>query len=254
MARVNYVIACWMGGRRAEDRRSLKDRSFFLRQHLQVLETRRHQIDLVTIVLARGGDDNADALARAIKSAGDTPVEVLERENTGYSYASWNHAFETYGDRFTHYILIEDDYAPWVDDFDSILIAHANRKNTYVCSKQSRNGFHGAISNGVIPYEVWKRCHPAPWVDGVAVRDGNASQRIWTAHFCKKGFPLQDHTDTHSSPFWDGRKVVWYGDTSKPPLFMPVHAFDQTLPVSYAGEMMSMSISGLWDLEIKDRR
>jgi hypothetical protein len=157
---------------------------------------------------------------------GDIPAVVLPRENLGYSYGSWNHAFDTYGETFTHYILVEDDYAPWVPGFDEIMVRYADQEKTYVCSLATRNGRHGAISNGVIRSDIWSRVHPAPFVSGSTSKEGNHSQRIWTAHFFGRGFPVRDMTETHSAPFWQGNVIRWYGDMRKPPLLMPVQALE----------------------------
>jgi len=206
-----------------------------IRHHIAALEAANHSLDQITIVLAEGGDEKADAFIKGITSVGDTPVVVLVRENTGYSYASWNHAFETYKEKFTHYIIVEDDYMPWVHDFDAILVEHANRENTYVCGLEARRGKLASISNGIIPSKVWAQVHPAPYTEGSTAREGNNSQKIWTEWFSIKGFPVADHLSTHSSPFWVGNTIRWYGDLSKPPLFVPVDCVERVSLVSNLG-------------------
>jgi len=232
VARVNYVIACWTGGRRADDPRAAGDRTFMIRQHLAALEKATHSLAQITIVLADGGDAQADGYIKGIKSVGDTPVVVLVRVNTGYSYASWNHAFETYKEEFTHYIIVEDDYVPWSHNFDSALVEHADRENTYVCGLQARRGGLASISNGIIPSKVWREVHPAPYVDGATAKEGNRSQYIWTGHFGGKGFPVADYLSTHSSPFWMGNTVRWYGDLTKPAMFIPTNMRDTVCLIS----------------------
>jgi len=235
MPTVNYVVAMWTGTRAHEDTRARVDRTFFMREHIRALEALEHSLDQITVVLAEGGDAEADAFIKSIDRIGDTPVKVLVRENTGYSYASWNHAFETFRDAFDYYILIEDDYIPWADGFDEILVAHAKEKNTYVCSLATRGGRHGAISNGIVPSKVWEKVHPAPFAHGSETRNGNDSQRQWTMWFAEKGFWVKDHTDTHSSPFWNGHSIRWYGDLSKPVLMMPIHAARRFVKVTTRG-------------------
>ena len=232
---VNYVIACWTGARRADDRRAVRDRTFMIRHHIAALESANHSLEQITIVLAEGGDEKADAFIKGLKFIGDTPVVVLVRENTGYSYASWNHAFETYKERFTHYIIVEDDYMPWVHNFDTILVEHADRENTYVCGLEARRGKLASISNGIIPSKVWAQVHPAPYTAGATAREGNSSQKIWTEWFSIKGFPIADHLSTHSSPFWVGNTIRWYGDLRKPPLFIPVDSVERVVLVSNLG-------------------
>ena len=54
--KTNYVIACWMGARGSEDARQMVDRAFFVRQQMRYLERVVHNLDQVTVVVARGGD------------------------------------------------------------------------------------------------------------------------------------------------------------------------------------------------------
>lgn len=253
---VNYIIACWMGPRRNDDSRAVGDRAFYLKTHLWALEAAQRSLDHVTIVLAEGGDADADAFTKAVKKVGSVPVTVLVRENLGYSYGSWNHAFDVFGDDFNHHIIVEDDYAPWVVGFDDHLVAHAKEKKTYVCGAASRVGKHAAISNGIIPRDVWKAVHPAPCVAGSSVRDGNQSQRIWTAAFASKGYPIQDYMGTHSSPFWVGGSVRWYGDFRKDPMFMPCHAARSTVLISDRRRQtvrMKAEKVGSWEVYEEDR-
>lgn len=250
--KVNYVIACWTGARRADDRRAARDRTFMIRHHIAALEAANHSLDQITIVLAEGGDAKADEFIKGLKSIGGTPVVVLGRENTGYSYASWNHAFETYKEEFTHYIIVEDDYMPWAHNFDDILVEHANRADTYVCGLEAKRGRLASISNGVIPSKVWSQVHPAPYEPGDTFREGNQSQRIWTEWFSVKGFPVADHLGTHSSPFWLGNSIRWYGDLSKPPLFIPVDVVERDVLVSNIGLAVPIRL-GLFGEVIVDR-
>lgn len=232
---VNYVIACWMGPRRADDPRSRADRSFFLREHLRSLSELEHSIDRVTIVVSTGGDEAADAYATSITNVGGVPVTVILRPNIGFSYASWNHSYDTFKGEFSHYILVEDDYAPCLDGFDEILVGLADRHETYVCGLAAWDGVHAAISNGVVSHEVWEKVHPAPYVQSSSIVAGNQSQISWSKHFSDRGFPVKDWIDTHSSPFWrysePRRHLRWYGAPGNPPMFIPVQAFGDPFDV-----------------------
>jgi len=226
MAKVNYVIAAWTGVRVREDPRYTEDRSLYLRKHMEQLRSVRHSLDQVTVVLAEGGDTVADAFVLGLGGGRvrDTPIVVMARKNEGYSYGSWNHCFESFGTRFDYYIIVEDDYAPVLEGFDQVLVSIAKEKRTYVCGMATMGGRHAAISNGVIPSEVWSVVHPAPYVCGRGIGAGNSSQSVWSQHFHDSGFPVQDTLDCYSSPFWArGSSLKTYGDGTLPPIFVPVH-------------------------------
>lgn len=219
MNRANYVIACWMGRRGNEDRRQVEDRSFFLRTHLSRLKELDHRLAQVTVVIATGADPRDEEYVRALVRVRDVPIVVLERENLGLSYGSWNFAYETFGREFTHYVLVEDDYIPCSDHFDEALIDIAERKRSYVCSLSGWDKRHAAISNSISSSSILGKLLPAP-----VKEDGWGAQITWSQHFYDCGFPVEDWTDTHSSPFWSGWEVRWYGHPSLPPMFVPIQA------------------------------
>jgi hypothetical protein len=222
---VNYVIACWMGSRNYDDRLHAKDRSLFLRRHLEQLKILEHNLDQVTIVLAEGGDNDADAWAKSIEEVGGTPVRVIVRRNIGLSYGSWNEAYETFADDFDYSILAEDDYAPALDNFDRELVRLADRDNTYVCAMASPCGKLAAVSNGIIPHRVWKEVHPVPYDETHSRTRGNRSQRLWSGYFQPKGYPVTDWMKEFSTPFrQNSHAVYWYGHASLPPVFVPIQA------------------------------
>jgi len=223
--KVNYVIACWMGRRNYDDQHHAKDRSLFLRRHLEQIEGIEHNLDQVTIVLAEGGDAEADAWAKAIKKVGDTPVRVIARPNIGLSYASWNEAYEVFADDFDYSILAEDDYVPAIDNFDRELVRLAEKDNTYVCAMASPCGGHAAVSNGIVPHRVWKDVHPIPYDASHPGTRGNRSQGVWSGYFKAKGHPITDWMEEYSTPFrQNARTVFWYGHAALPPLFIPLQA------------------------------
>lgn len=228
MPRVNYVIACWMGPRMSEDARQVQDRSFFLRTHLARLSELKHQLDQITVVLATGGEPTHEAYATGLTQVGDTPVVVLSRPNECYSYGSWEHAFVTFGDAFTHYIFIEDDYIPCFDDFDRQLVDISKKKKAYVCSLHGWQQTHAAISNSIVASSILQNVLPTQLVNLVRSipqsSRGYYSQIIWSKGFCESGYPIEDWTDTNSSPYWTGSEIRWYGHPSLMCLLVPIQA------------------------------
>lgn len=235
--RVNYVLACYMGGRYSDDKRHIRDRRFFVRRHLEQLELVNHSLDQVTIVLAEGGDDEADAWAKEVSRVGDTPVTVLVRENLGLSYGSWNHAYEILKEDFDYSIVTEDDYMPAHDGFDQILVERAKKDGTYVTALQAGDGLYAGVSNGIIPHEVWRDVHPAAVDTGTPGTKGNRSQTVWSCHFKPKGHPISDWLDQYSTPYRRfPRLVFWYGHMSDAPLFVPLQVADQHMTIGHQGQ------------------
>ncbi len=226
--RTNYVVACWMGPRRVEHEPNQADRTSFLRAHIHALETLSHSLDQVTVVLAEGGDPEAEAFARRMTKIGSVPVRVLTRPNFGVSYAGWDLAYKTFGDEFSHYIVVEDDYVPFLDGFDQRLVHMADASNNYVCGLTERTRKLAAISNGVIPERIWRN------VTTPSLKKGKPeeSQIVWSRAFYDAGHPLEDCLKYYSSPFWSGQSMMrWYGHPSLRPLFVPAQAIDRCVPV-----------------------
>lgn len=236
MTRVNYVIACWMGKRNHEDERQVAERTLFLREHLDRLDELKHGLDQITIVLATGGDAAAEQQARVLAAE---RTLVLERPNAYYSYGSWRHAFLTLKQAFSHYIFVEDDYLPCFDGFDEALLEIAVKKNTYVCGLNCWKQMNAAISNSVVPSRILKQVMLQHFAEHLsptpAPSDGYRSQISWSLAFFKRGYLIEDWIDTHSSPFWNGHQVRWYGHPRLPPLFVPFHAVGRKIVITRSG-------------------
>jgi hypothetical protein len=193
----------------------------------------------------------------------DPHTEVLLRPNEGFSYASWNHAYDTYRAKFDHYILVEDDYMPCAHNFDTTLVEMADDSNGYVCGMVSKPSVrrwpgiksHAANSNGVIRSDIWGRVHPAEVVTGDGMFAGPDSQVLWSASFEKAGVPLTDWIDSYASPFWRGQNVEWCGKPRQQALFMPIQASGKdSVPIRVGRQMLSGSISDMGVLQIGGRR
>lgn len=224
MSEVNYVIAAYMGARMFEDSRQVRDRLFFIREHLKHLNACSHGCAQITIVVA--GPMDAQGYLSSLKELGGTPIRVLQRPNSGYSYGSWNHAFESCGDAFSHYVFVEDDYVPSAHLQVDRLVSLADQKGTYVCALRGRKGTHAAISNAVVSSDILNTVMPAPVND-----NGFVSQTVWSQHFSESGYSVDDWTGEFSSPYWTGTEVRWYGHPSRPPAFIPIQAIGSLVGV-----------------------
>lgn len=228
----SYVIACWMGERQNEDPRQVEDRAFFLKTHIRRLSELSHDLSQITIVLARGGDEEAEAYACSLAT---DDVVVLTRRNECYSYGSWEDAFLADPD-FDHFIFVEDDYIPCLDNFDRSLVEICDSKETYVCSLTAWKKTHAAISNSVCPRHILERLFPSIPDEMVGKipkpGDGFYSQLTWSRFFYEAGYTIDDWTESFSSPFWNGWELRWYGHPSLPSLFVPIQATGRIVSIA----------------------
>jgi hypothetical protein len=229
--KTNYVIACWMGARGSEDTRQMVDRAFFVRQQMRYLERVVHNLDQVTVVVARGGDEGAGREVVRVCEQTSLPVKVLFRENAGYSYGSWNHAYEVYGTEFSHYILAEDDYVPVADGFDDRIVKLTDEEGGYVCGlvssapvhRWSDVGDHAAVTNGGIRSDDWDAVHPAPIDATDGQYSGPNTQVRWSSAFART-VGISDWIPVYATPFWNGRFLEWFSSPRAQPIFVPVQA------------------------------
>jgi len=208
----------------------------------------------ITIVLAKSpnGDAAADERIEAMADPdGSPPLIVLTRENGCYSYGSWEHAYLTFREEFSHYIFVEDDYIPCHDNFDTELVDIVERKQTHVCSLTAWWNTHAAISNAICTKEVLENVMPTSYADDAATRphavSGYHSQLMWSWTFYDRGYEILDWTDTHASPFWNGHEIRWYGHPALPCMFVPMHAIERQISIAdgVAGRLAAtMSIDG----------
>ena len=99
-------------------------------------------------------DHLVDAL-RPLATYGGITIEVMARNNTGFSYGAWNRALchsIRRGDSFTHYFLLEDDYYPLMNDFFTPFL---NERYAYTASLVSHfPKLHASIPNGLLRQDV----------------------------------------------------------------------------------------------------
>jgi hypothetical protein len=232
-ARVNYLMACWFGPRRVDERAG----PHFAVAHLRALQALQHGLAQVTVIVPEspGRDAHLAALAPFARCGG-APVVVLTRENSGMSYGSWSHAYDVYGDQFDYYILMEDDYVPCLDHFDRALLERIDAWPTagYLCTyyeTHNRKGYahwkpHAAISNGMMRAAtlaaVKRKFGRVPYLDGAGYV--TESQIVFSHAVLQAGHRIRDFRRHYSCPYLSERtrQVVEFGNPRRPPLLAPL--------------------------------
>ena len=142
---MNYVVTCWSGIRRFMEDAYTKDRTHFLKiQIAQLKKHKSHDLSQITFVINHNPDEDENYkqfVNNIPKEINGIPIEVLRRENKGRMFGVWFHVCKTYGNKFDHYFVTEDDYAPVSDDFvEPFLSAFKKEKKCgFMCPKIIRH-------------------------------------------------------------------------------------------------------------------
>lgn len=242
--RVNYILSTWSG-----QRWGLPFDDGYLIYHLQQLKKVKHKLDQITIGRPENPSEGGkykyyiDNLER-IGHLNGTPVIVMDCPNRGRSYGQWSRMFERFMDNFSHYIFIEDDYAPVMDNFDEILVGlyedhFIKDKCGFLCGMVDGKGRyfddpafcqHAAVSNGISRYCVLKDVYERFGCLPHDQHDYCAGQLIFSDAFVDVGYTLQDWLDKYRSLYWasgeDGIRT--YGNPDLPDIFVPIQYLSQT--------------------------
>ena len=148
--KVNYVISSWNGTRISP----ISKPNYYenvLKNHIHQISSIEHNLTKITIMKPESKYVNSYYDI----DYGDN-IEVINCPNQYQSYGQWLNAIEMFVDEYDYFILIEDDYIPNIDNFDSKLI-EIYEEGTFLCSMISKNIIeHCGISNGIISSETIK--------------------------------------------------------------------------------------------------
>ncbi len=136
--KVCYVVNFYLGERRSEVKPHIEDRLLFLKHQILTLSQYKHNLTKIIFNFNLREEDISsinEIIELTPKQIQTTPVEIIFRQNKGFSYGAWNNAFVKYRDKFDYYIFNEDDYFLVDDNFDDYLVNSFNKyKNCgYFC-------------------------------------------------------------------------------------------------------------------------
>jgi len=176
-----YIIACWGGDRRNSNPEYNEDRGYYIREHQRALDGIEHECEVFWYV---NGDVPED-MAEALKAVTGT---VVYRGNEGWSYGAWIQAFhDIYA---SHYIFVEDDNIPVLDNFDAKLVDMITRMRAgYLCQLFERN--HAAVSGGIVTREAVEMV--PSWL----------SHSVKDYEECEQEYQIRFHAQFLKSRVWD---------------------------------------------------
>jgi hypothetical protein len=238
---VNYLLAAWHSPRQFDEVCPPPEKStYYLEKQFEVLELLNHSLEQVTVIVPaleaapKEFRDYIDNLPPSL--ANGTRIAVHTRENRNRSYGGYVDACHRYKDDFTHFMLVEDDYLPVVDDFDKLFLRYVNKQGGgYVCSLvQKAEGAaedHAACSVGM----VCSPCMQAAYDEHQSMMHRGYGPFGIQAWFHKpitnRGYRLGSIGGEYRVPYTDVRYwpeyIVANEDAEQPPVFVPVQFLDE---------------------------
>jgi len=136
-----YVVNFYFGDRRRTVPEFESDRLIFLKKQIETLSIYYHNLDKIIFnfnVEKEHYDYLSEALNIIPKKVQNTEVEVLIRENKGFSYATFSESFKRNKEKYDYFIFNEDDYFVVENNWDEYLIRTYNMfpKSGYLCPLQ----------------------------------------------------------------------------------------------------------------------
>jgi hypothetical protein len=136
--KVCYISNFYLGERRAEIQPQVEDRLLFFKHQILTLSQHKHNLAKIVFNFNLREEDISylnEILNLCPKQIQNTPVELIFRQNKGFSYGAWNDVFKKYKEEFDYYIFNEDDYFIVDNNFDDYLVKTFNEYQNcgYLC-------------------------------------------------------------------------------------------------------------------------
>jgi RimJ/RimL family protein N-acetyltransferase len=240
-SKITYIIATWLGKRRAEYYNTIHDPYFLIKQHvtnLSILECK--SIEKILIVINEYDIAIDDGLSIELDKLNiKIPYEIIKRPNIGFSYAAWEHGIQYCLDNNSnseYFFLIEDDYVPVADNFYSYFINQSKQFNAGVVTQLYTNlldlQYHAAISNCLIKKSDIELCiqendNIFKLKLGKTYLDAQDNQVIFL-DYLSKITNIVDVSEQTCIPFYDINidSIRLYGNTTKPVILYPIYKLD----------------------------
>ena len=224
------MLATWSGGW-GSDRYS---NDFFIKRHIEKLNTISHNLSQISVGYPHNPKEHKGytEYIESLKSLDDgTPIVIYPMENNGRSYGQYSRIFDICRDQFTHYIFIEDDYVPCIDEFDvKLLNMFEDAQNCgLLCGLYTND--HAAISNGITSNEVlnniWDKYGILYFFEEEYTDIG---QIKWSDMFTNTGYEIHDWIHKYRS--------LYHRHRAEPRSYSDgVHTDDIIIPIQFWGNL-----------------
>jgi len=224
--RINYIPVFYFGTRRKDNP---QDKHYFLKKHLEFLQELEIDSPIEATLVFNVSSDMDEPEVNEIISHYEfkIPLETTFRENSGYSYAGWNHALTlNIHHNYDYSFLIEDDYIPSNKNFYLPFIEQVEDDTSFVCTRLSRSfqPLHAAMSSGLIYGKNVKKVFEAHnKVFDIIPGDGyfyaESSQVYFLSLFEALGLKLKELPEEFEKPFMEiNTDIINYGGNIKAPI------------------------------------
>lgn len=211
-----YVIASYAG-----DRRTVSDT--YLRRHVSQILKHKNSIGQIVIVRPkvdydRDGEISLHDISESLYDLGELKkyVFILDRPVNDRSFGQYLYAYKVFRDYFTHYIIVEDDYCPATDNFDTKMIELMDESD-YLCSYygswKEGGEQYAIIPNGIVRESAFAKIFQnTPNYDEVfkGCQDGQECL-LFSKLFTDNDLVIAGYQDKYSVPYRH-RDVEWIGD------------------------------------------
>lgn len=194
----------------------------------------------ITVGYPHNPDDTEEykKFMSSLIEVGDTPIVVMDMENKGLSYGQWSRIFDHYRDEFSHYIFIEDDYVPVLDNFDQELHDMFEEEDCgFLCGLYANDGDnfghgvcrtpHSAISNGISSCQILDKVHGT---NGFFLQNAKDSQQQvgFSKGFTDAGYAIKDWLHKYRCLYWPHKEIFrMYWDNSMKDIIVPLQFLEE---------------------------
>lgn len=238
--KINYVIASWNGPRVYKISKSgFSKYEKVLKTHIKQISNLEH--NLTKITLMKPGSPHINSYYDIDYSDN---IQVISCPNKYQSYGQWLTAIEMFVDEYDYFILMEDDYIPNIDNFDSKLI-QIYEEGTYLCSKVSDfkclsiRGIvepvaHCAISNGIISSKTikdlikqnnFRSCFDRIIADNQKATGKNwnkNAQVVFSRYLSDNNILLKDYLNHYGADFHYNDEIIDHSINNKEKIITPI--------------------------------
>ena len=221
------AIVFYLGKRRIVLEEQKNDNLFFLKQQLAHLSYFKHNLSEICLIfnLEESHKTYIDEVKKLVPTKiQNAKVNIMLRENIGFSYGGWSDLFNQYKDQYDYFIFNEDDYFFIEDNWDEYLIKKYNTHSDcgYLCPMVREpnhwNGYrkHLGHSSGIASNKNLKKVAnkfgKLPYGENKDYVGGEITQLHFGFSFIEVGLNLYDFRDDYSLTFaWTepGETQIW---------------------------------------------
>ena len=234
--RINYVIAIWTGARHLS---RIDKNGHYLFAHLDQLGKLAKSLSQITVGYPYYETEPPRfriQLNRLPKEIDGIPLSVVPMINSGKSYGQLSRIYGATRGQFDYYIFMEDDYVPFLDNFDTLLADLIQRDPDcgYLCSvygEEKNEPSGAAVSTGIIRAKaleaVWEKFGCIPHIPLGPINE----QAVFSQAFLQTGWKIKDYLQDYSSPYLSKEEtqdvIVIYGDPTNKHILGPIQMLDE---------------------------